>query len=264
MNPRVSRSSALASKATGFPIAKIAAKLAVGLHARRDPQRHHQGHAGQLRADDRLRRHQGARAGPSRSSPARRACWARRCSRWGRRWRSAAPSPSRSRRRCDRSSTAGSAWPAIPARRPSTTSTTRSSCAGPPSARPTDPSSSRPRSAGASASRCWPSARRSTRGSSTSCSPSWRSAPRSPRSASRGWTAAPGAGPSAWASPTPSWAGCGPSPRPTCGRRGWRLAFGSRSRPSTRARPSSRPRRRTTTPPTRTRTRSRTPVGTRC
>ena len=30
MNPRVSRSSALASKATGFPIAKVAAKLAVG------------------------------------------------------------------------------------------------------------------------------------------------------------------------------------------------------------------------------------------
>ena len=31
MNPRVSRSSALASKATGFPIAKFAAKLAVGI-----------------------------------------------------------------------------------------------------------------------------------------------------------------------------------------------------------------------------------------
>src|SRR6202040_4255547 len=31
MNPRVSRSSALASKATGFPIAKIAAKLALGM-----------------------------------------------------------------------------------------------------------------------------------------------------------------------------------------------------------------------------------------
>ena len=31
MNPRVSRSSSLASKATGFPIAKIAAKLAIGL-----------------------------------------------------------------------------------------------------------------------------------------------------------------------------------------------------------------------------------------
>ena len=32
VNPRVSRSSALASKATGFPIAKIAAKLALGYH----------------------------------------------------------------------------------------------------------------------------------------------------------------------------------------------------------------------------------------
>jgi len=32
MNPRVSRSSALASKATGFPIAKIAAKVALGYH----------------------------------------------------------------------------------------------------------------------------------------------------------------------------------------------------------------------------------------
>src|SRR5690625_5681099 len=31
MNPRVSRSSALASKATGFPSAKISAKLALGM-----------------------------------------------------------------------------------------------------------------------------------------------------------------------------------------------------------------------------------------
>ena len=30
MNPRVSRSSALASKATGFPIAKVAARLSIG------------------------------------------------------------------------------------------------------------------------------------------------------------------------------------------------------------------------------------------
>ena len=30
MNPRVSRSSALASKATGYPIAKVAAKIAAG------------------------------------------------------------------------------------------------------------------------------------------------------------------------------------------------------------------------------------------
>ena len=37
MNPRVSRSSALASKATGFPIAKIAAKLALGYTSTRFP-----------------------------------------------------------------------------------------------------------------------------------------------------------------------------------------------------------------------------------
>ena len=37
MNPRVSRSSALASKATGYPIAKVAAKLAVGLNLHEIP-----------------------------------------------------------------------------------------------------------------------------------------------------------------------------------------------------------------------------------
>ena len=56
MNPRVSRSSALASKATGFPIAKIAALLAVGYRTGRDPQRHHGRNARVLRADARLRR----------------------------------------------------------------------------------------------------------------------------------------------------------------------------------------------------------------
>ena len=63
MNPRVSRSSALASKATGFPIAKIAARPRRRLHARRDPQRHHARDARQLRAHHRLRRHQGAPLG---------------------------------------------------------------------------------------------------------------------------------------------------------------------------------------------------------
>ena len=58
MNPRVSRSSALASKATGFPIAKIAAKLAVGYTLDEIPNDITEGDAGQLRADDRLRRHQ--------------------------------------------------------------------------------------------------------------------------------------------------------------------------------------------------------------
>ena len=72
MNPRVSRSSALASKATGFPIAKIAARLAVGLPARRDPQRHHQGDAGLLRADHRLRRDQGAALGLREAAGRRR------------------------------------------------------------------------------------------------------------------------------------------------------------------------------------------------
>jgi carbamoyl-phosphate synthase large subunit len=59
MNPRVSRSSALASKATGFPIAKVAAKLAIGLHAGRAAQRHHRRiDPGLVRAGDRLCGHQ--------------------------------------------------------------------------------------------------------------------------------------------------------------------------------------------------------------
>ncbi|MEZ5138014.1 MAG: hypothetical protein R2711_04405 [Acidimicrobiales bacterium] len=57
----VSRSSALASKATGFPIARSGARR--GLHARRDPERHHPQDARQLRAHDRLRGHQGAAVG---------------------------------------------------------------------------------------------------------------------------------------------------------------------------------------------------------
>jgi carbamoyl-phosphate synthase large subunit len=59
MNPRVSRSSALASKATGFPIAKVAAKLAVGYTLDELKQRDHgRRHACIVRAIDRLRGHQ--------------------------------------------------------------------------------------------------------------------------------------------------------------------------------------------------------------
>ena len=58
MNPRVSRSSALASKATGFPIAKVAAKLAVGYTLDELANDITAEHAGLLRADDRLRRDQ--------------------------------------------------------------------------------------------------------------------------------------------------------------------------------------------------------------
>ena len=63
MNPRVSRSSALASKATGFPIAKIAAKLALGYHLDEIPNDITRAHAGVVRADHRLRRRQGPALG---------------------------------------------------------------------------------------------------------------------------------------------------------------------------------------------------------
>ena len=56
MNPRVSRSSALASKATGLPDRQDRRAAGGRLPARRDRQRHHQAHAGQLRARPRLRR----------------------------------------------------------------------------------------------------------------------------------------------------------------------------------------------------------------
>ena len=55
MNPRVSRSSALASKATGFPHRQDRRQAGRGLPARRDPERHHPQDAGLLRADHRLR-----------------------------------------------------------------------------------------------------------------------------------------------------------------------------------------------------------------
>ena len=59
MNPRVSRSSALASKATGFPHRQDRGEARCRLYARRDQERHHARNAGQLRADHRLCRHQG-------------------------------------------------------------------------------------------------------------------------------------------------------------------------------------------------------------
>jgi carbamoylphosphate synthase large subunit len=58
MNPRVSRSSALASKATGFPDRQDRGEAGRGLHAGRIGQRHHQSDARQFRADHRLCGHQ--------------------------------------------------------------------------------------------------------------------------------------------------------------------------------------------------------------
>ena len=58
MNPRVSRSSALASKATGLPDREGRREARRRLHARRDPERPDEDDAGELRADARLRRRQ--------------------------------------------------------------------------------------------------------------------------------------------------------------------------------------------------------------
>ena len=60
MNPRVSRSSALASKATGFPDRQDRREARARIHPRRDPERHHPRDAGKLRAQHRLRRRQGS------------------------------------------------------------------------------------------------------------------------------------------------------------------------------------------------------------
>ncbi len=69
MNPRVSRSSALASKATGFPIAKIAAKLAVGYTLDELQERHHgRRDAGLVRADASTTSSRRSRASRSRNS----------------------------------------------------------------------------------------------------------------------------------------------------------------------------------------------------
>ena len=69
MNPRVSRSSALASKATGFPIAKIAAKLAVGYTLDEIANDITRDDARLLRADHRLRGRPRSRGSRSRNSP---------------------------------------------------------------------------------------------------------------------------------------------------------------------------------------------------
>ena len=70
MNPRVSRSSALASKATGFPIAKIAARLAVGYRLDEIDNDITQAHAGVVRAGRSTTPSSSGRGSRSRSSRA--------------------------------------------------------------------------------------------------------------------------------------------------------------------------------------------------
>ena len=60
MNPRVSRSSALASKATGFPDCQNCRQAGGRLYPGRNSERHHAGDAGVVRADDRLLRGENA------------------------------------------------------------------------------------------------------------------------------------------------------------------------------------------------------------
>ena len=60
MNPRVSRSSAPGVQGHRLPDRQDRGQGRHRLHPRRDPQRHHGRHPGQLRADARLRRGQGA------------------------------------------------------------------------------------------------------------------------------------------------------------------------------------------------------------
>ena len=84
-----------------------------------------------------------------------------------------------------------------------------------------------------------------------------------PASAWTGWTGPGGGGPSGSASGTPSWPGCGGSTRTRSAPPAGPRASTPPTRPSTPARPSSRPRRRTTTPPGRTPTRSSPGTGPR-
>ena len=82
MNPRVSRSSALASKATGFPIAKIAARLAVG-YALEEIDNDITQVTPAASSPRSTTWWSSGRASRSRSSPARTARSTPRCSRWG-------------------------------------------------------------------------------------------------------------------------------------------------------------------------------------
>ena len=207
MNPRVSRSSALASKATGFPIAKIAARLAVGYTLDEIPNDITQKHAGQLRADHRLRRHQDPPLGLREVPRHQPASSAPRCSRSARSWPSAARSPSRCRRRCARSSRAASASTATRPRPRYDDLTDDELLAAACHRHARPPLPARGRAApGHHRRRRSTRPPRSTPGSSTRCCAHHRGAGRtSPRSGFDGHDPRRrGAGPSGSASPTPS------------------------------------------------------------
>ena len=257
MNPRVSRSSALASKATGFPIAKIAAKLAVGYTLDEIPNDITAGMTPASFEPRSTTSSPRSRAGRSRSCPARPASSARRCSRSARRWRSGARSRRACRRGCARSSRVASASTATRPRSSWRSSTTTSCSArsrsptpdrifqigellrrgvvdrGDPRRVPDRPVVPRPdadhhRGAG----------RARRRSASTACARDAVAAGQAARLLRRA------------SSPT-----CGSTDELTCATPARRPVCSRPTRRSTRARPSSPPRRRTTTRPTRTRAR---------
>ncbi len=263
MNPRVSRVERAGVEGHRVPDRQDRRPPRRRLHARRDPQRHHPQDAGQLRADHRLRRHQGPALGvrevPGHDRRARHpdAVGGRGHGHRPHVPRVAPEGPALAR------AAAGSGSTATPARRPRRPRRRRAAAPAPPSPPPTAPSSSRPpcggasRRAGVRRDRGRPVVPRPDPRSS--CEERAHLAAHRVRGDDRAGT---GGGPSGSASPTPSWPSSGASteadgPRRPAGGR----ACGPRSRPSTPAPPSSRPRRRTTTRPTRTTTRCGRPTG---
>ena len=81
MNPRVSRSSRAREQGHRLPDREDRGQARGRLPPRRGPQRHHAGDAGDVRADDRLRRHEDPALGVREAARARSRCSARRCSR---------------------------------------------------------------------------------------------------------------------------------------------------------------------------------------
>ena len=241
MNPRVSRSSALASKATGFPIAKIAAKLAVGYTLDEIPND--------------ITRKTPASFEPTidyvvtkvprwafEKFPGSPGVLGTSMQSVGEGWPSAGPSPSRCRRRCAASSTAGRASTATRPRPRSTTWTTTSWSPGPPSAPPTGPFQLEAALRRGITVDDLAEPPGSTRGSSTRCCASSRSAAHLAEvgldgMGRRDWKRAKQLG----FSDAQLGLAVGEPTRPPCGPPGWPPACGPRSRPSTPAAPSSRP-----------------------
>ena len=197
------------------------------------------------------------RAGRSRSSRVRPACSARGCSRSARPWRSAARSPSRCRRACARSSTAG--WglncdPAEAALDDARRRRARAPCRDR-HARPPVPARGR---AAARHQRRAPARQHAGRSVVPRPDPADHrgAGPPGRRRLRRHDRAATGGAPSGSASATRSWrSSWGVAEDDVRRPRARRRRAAPRSRRSTPAAPSSTPRRRTTTRPTRTRTR---------